>query len=34
MIYDKIDNLETYAAISEDIRVGIEYLRDVRPDIA
>lgn len=34
MIYDKIDNLETYAGISEDIRVGLEYLREVKPDIA
>jgi YhcH/YjgK/YiaL family protein len=34
MIYDKINNIETYAAISEDIRVGLEYLREVRMDIA
>ena len=34
MIYDKIDNLETYANISEDIRLGLEWLRDVNPDIA
>ena len=33
MIYDKIDNLETYAGISEDIRLGLEWLRDVNPDI-
>lgn len=33
MIYDKIDNLEIYAGISEDIRLGIEWLRDVNPDI-
>lgn len=33
MIYDKIDNLETYARISEDIRLGLEWLRDVNPDI-
>lgn len=29
MIYDKIDNLEIYAGISEDIRLGLEWLRDV-----
>lgn len=34
MIYDKINNIETYAGISEDIRVGLEYLREVRMDIA
>lgn len=34
MIYDKINNIETYAAISEDIRVGLEYLREVKLDIA
>lgn len=33
MIYDKIDNLETYAKISEDIRVGLEYLRDLKPEV-
>ena len=33
MIYDKIDNLEIYACISEDIRCGLEWLRDVNPDI-
>ncbi len=33
MIYDKIDNLETYAGISEDIRLGLEWLRDVNPEI-
>ena len=33
MVYDKIDNLETYAGISEDIRLGLEWLRDVNPDI-
>lgn len=33
MIYDKIDNLEIYAGISEDIRFGLEWLRDVKPDI-
>ncbi len=33
MIYDIIDNLEIYAGISEDIRLGLEWLRDVNPDI-
>lgn len=33
MIYDKIDNLEIYADISEDIRLGLEWLRDVNPEI-
>ena len=34
MIYDKIDNLEIYAGISKGIRLGLEWLRDVNPDIA
>ena len=34
MIYDKIDNLEIYSGISENIRLGLEWLRDVNPDIA
>lgn len=33
MIYDNIDNLELYAGISEDIRIGLEYLHDLKPDI-
>lgn len=33
MIYDKIDNLKTYAAISEDLRLGLEFLRDIDPGI-
>lgn len=33
MIYDKIDNLEIYADISDDIRLGLEWLRDVNPEI-
>lgn len=33
MIYDKIDNLEICAGISEDIRLGLEWLRDADPDI-
>ncbi len=33
MIYDKIENIKTYAGISDDIRLGLEYLRDVNPDV-
>ena len=33
MIYDKIDNLETYVGISEDISIGLQWLRDVNPEI-
>lgn len=33
MIYDKIDNLNIYAGISEDIRLGLEYLRTVKADV-
>ena len=33
MIYDHIKNLETYSAISEDIRIGLEFLHDAKPDI-
>ena len=33
MIYDKIDNWKTYAGISEDIRVGLEFLSHINPDI-
>ena len=33
MIYDKIDNLTIYAGISEDIRLALEYLRDLAPDV-
>ena len=33
MIYDKINNLEIYAGISEDIRLGLEWLRDADSDI-
>lgn len=33
MIYDKIDNLDTYSTLSEDIRIGLEYLRDVDLDV-
>ena len=33
MIYDKLDNLDLYASISSDIRLGLEWFRDVNPDI-
>ena len=33
MIYDKIDNLETYAGLSEDILLGLKWLRNVKPDV-
>lgn len=32
MIYDKIDNWQLYAGISEDLRLGLEYLKNVSPD--
>ncbi len=34
MIYDKLDNIETYAGISSDILLGLKWLRDVNSDIA
>lgn len=34
MIYDKINNIETYASISADIYLGLKWLRDVDPNIA
>ncbi len=33
MIYDKIDNIDTYIGLSEDIRLGLEWIRDVKPDV-
>lgn len=33
MIYDKIDNLEIYAGNSEDLRLGLEWPRDVNADV-
>ena len=32
MIYDKINSIGTYASISDDIRLGLEWLCDVKPD--
>lgn len=34
MIYDKLDNIETYEGILPDILLGLKWLRDVNPDIA
>ncbi len=33
MIYDKIDNLKTYTSLSEDIRIALEYLSQVTPEV-
>ena len=33
MIYDKISNIETYAGISEDILLGLIWLKDVSPEV-
>lgn len=33
MIYDNIKHIETYANVSGDIRLGLEWLRDVKPDV-
>ena len=33
MIYDKIDNWQFYAGISKDFRLGLEYLKNVSPDV-
>ena len=33
MIYDKINNIETYTGLSEDIRLGLEWIRDVNSDV-
>ena len=34
MIYDKLDNIEIYKDISEDIYEGLVFLRQASPDIA
>ncbi len=31
--YDKIDNIDTYSGLSEDIRLGLEWIRYVKPDV-
>lgn len=33
MIYDKIDNIELYRGLSKDIYLGLEFLKNARPDI-
>lgn len=33
MVYDNISNVNTYFGISEDIRIGLEYLREVKLDV-
>lgn len=33
MIYDKIDNIELYKGLSEDINLGLEFLKKATPDI-
>ena len=33
MIYDKIDNIDIYLGISEDIQIGLDWLRDVKSDV-
>lgn len=33
MVCDKIDNLVKYAGIHKDIHMGLEWLREVKPDI-
>lgn len=33
MIYDKIDNIELYKGLSEDIFIGLEYLKNANPEI-
>ena len=34
MIYDKLDNIELYKGISDDIYAGLQYLRVIDADIA
>lgn len=33
MIYDKLDHIETYKGLSEDLYLGLEFLKNVTPDI-
>ena len=33
MIYDKIDNIETYKGLSEDIYEGLKFLKQATPDL-
>ena len=34
MVYDKIDNIETYKGLSEDIYEGLKFLKSATPDLA
>ena len=34
MVYDKIDNIETYKGLSEDIYEGLKFLKNATPDLA
>lgn len=34
MVYDKIDNKETYKGLSEDIYEGLKFLKNASPDLA
>lgn len=34
MVYDKIDNLETYKGLSDDIYEGLKFLKNASPDLA
>jgi len=33
MIYDNIKHIESFTSISDDIRLGLEYLRDFNPGV-
>lgn len=34
MVYDKIDNIETYKGLSKDIYEGLKFLKNATPDLA
>ena len=34
MVYDKIDNIETYKGLSEEIYEGLKFLKQATPDLA
>lgn len=34
MVYDKIDNIETYKGLSEDIYDGLKFVKQATPDLA
>lgn len=33
MIYDSVKHIDSYTSISDDIRLGLEYLRDLNPGV-